>query len=142
MQQGSVPRRLRAPGLAAVALIAAALLAFGSLEAHAAGSSLRIAAFTIQQLDPYKLTSDDEVNVYNLIFDALIVPSPHDGRPIPHLAESWETPDETTWIFHLRKGVYFQDGNPVFPEGQAREVTADDVVYSIERFQKVSTAFT
>lgn len=142
MQQGSVPRRLQATGLAGVALIVAALLAFGSFHAHAAGGSLRIAAFTIQQLDPYKLTSDDEVNVYNLIFDSLIVPSRKDGQPVPHLAESWETPDETTWIFHLRKGVYFQDGNPVFPEGQAREVTADDVVYSIERFQKVSTAFT
>src|SRR5690606_32586178 len=45
-------------------------------------------------------------------------------------------------FFHLRPGVYFQDGNPVFPEGQGREVTADDVVYSIQRFQEVSTAFT
>lgn len=41
----------------------------------------------------------------------------------PALAESWETPDQKTWIWHLRKGVKFHDGN---------EVTADDVKYSID----------
>ena len=41
----------------------------------------------------------------------------------PALAESWETPDAKTWIWHLRKGVKFHDGN---------EVTADDVKYSID----------
>ena len=41
----------------------------------------------------------------------------------PALAESWETPDETTWIFHLREGAKFHNGDPV---------TAEDVKYSIE----------
>jgi len=41
----------------------------------------------------------------------------------PALAESWETPDSKTWIWHLRKGVKFHDGS---------EVTADDVKYSID----------
>ncbi len=66
----------------------------------------------------------------------------HSFEPRPHLAESWETPDENTWIFHIRKGVYFQEGNEVFKKGAKREVTADDVVYSIKRFIDVSTAFT
>lgn len=42
----------------------------------------------------------------------------------PALAESWETPDAKTWVWHLRKGVKFHDGN---------EVTADDVKYSIDQ---------
>ena len=41
----------------------------------------------------------------------------------PALAESWETPDAKTWIWHLRKGVKFHDG---------AEMTADDVKYSID----------
>ena len=56
-------------------------------------------------------------------------------EPIPDLAESWEVSDDgTTIIFHLRQGMMFHDGNAVFPEGEGREVVADDVVYSIERF--------
>lgn len=41
----------------------------------------------------------------------------------PALAESWDAPDEKTWIFNLRQGVKFHDGS---------DVTAEDVVYSIE----------
>ncbi len=41
----------------------------------------------------------------------------------PALAESWEAPDETTWIFHLREDAVFHNGDPV---------TAEDVKYSIE----------
>ena len=45
-------------------------------------------------------------------------------RVIPDLAESYETPDPLTWTFHLRKGVKTSDGV---------EVTADDVVWSLNR---------
>lgn len=40
----------------------------------------------------------------------------------PALAESWETPDDLTYIFHLRKGVKFHSGKPF---------GSDDVVYSL-----------
>ncbi len=43
---------------------------------------------------------------------------------VPELAESWEQPDETTYVFHLVKGVKFHNG---------REMTAEDVKYSFER---------
>lgn len=37
-----------------------------------------------------------------------------DGSVIPDLASSWETPDQgKTWIFHLQKGINWQDGKPV-----------------------------
>ena len=45
------------------------------------------------------------------------------------LAESWESPDEETLIFHLRKGVYWQDKPPV----NGREFVADDVVFTFNR---------
>ncbi len=41
----------------------------------------------------------------------------------PALAESWETPDDTTYLFHLRKGVKFHDGT---------EMKAADVKYSFD----------
>jgi peptide/nickel transport system substrate-binding protein len=43
------------------------------------------------------------------------------GELVPMLAERWETPDPTTWIFHLRQDVKWQNGDPV---------TAHDVVHS------------
>lgn len=121
------------------------LIAFGVPPAVMAqardGGTLRIAASSIQQLDPYKTAANDEIDACTLVYDPLFILSKNNFKPIPHLAESWENPDDTTWIFHLRKGVLFHDGNAVFPKGTKREMTADDVVYSIERFRKVSTAF-
>ncbi len=50
------------------------------------------------------------------------------------LAESWTQPNETTYIFKLRKGVRWQNKPPV----NGRELTAEDVVYSVERFKTVT----
>ena len=47
-----------------------------------------------------------------------------DSQMIPGLATSWKTIDDKTWEFKLRKGVKFHDGS---------ELTADDVVFSINR---------
>jgi peptide/nickel transport system substrate-binding protein len=48
---------------------------------------------------------------------------------IGNLAESWEEPDPTTIIYHIRQGIHFHDKPPV----NGREMTADDVVYSFQR---------
>lgn len=42
------------------------------------------------------------------------------------LAESWDMPDETTIIYHIRKGVYWQDKPGVM---SSRELTAEDVAF-------------
>ena len=46
------------------------------------------------------------------------------------LAESWSQPNETTYVFKLRRGVRWHPKPPV----NGRELTADDVVYTIDRF--------
>ena len=46
------------------------------------------------------------------------------------LAESWEQPDPLTIIVHLRKDVRWQNKPPV----NGRELVADDVVYSYNRY--------
>ncbi len=45
------------------------------------------------------------------------------------LAESWELADPETVIFQIRKGVHFHDKPPT----NGRELTADDVVFSLIR---------
>jgi peptide/nickel transport system substrate-binding protein len=47
----------------------------------------------------------------------------------PHLAESWERPNDTTYVFKLRKGVQFHNKAPV----NGRELTAEDVVFTFQR---------
>jgi peptide/nickel transport system substrate-binding protein len=48
----------------------------------------------------------------------------------PHLAESWEQPDDTTYIFHLRKGIKWHNKPPL----NGRELVADDVKFTFDRF--------
>ena len=48
----------------------------------------------------------------------------------PDLAERWEELDGTTYIFHLRRGVRWHNKPPV----NGRELTADDVKFTFERF--------
>src|SRR6266404_783357 len=48
----------------------------------------------------------------------------------PDLAESWTQPNDTTFVFKLRKGVRWHNKPPV----NGRELTADDVKYTYERF--------
>ncbi|MDQ3579833.1 MAG: ABC transporter substrate-binding protein, partial [Actinomycetota bacterium] len=47
-----------------------------------------------------------------------------DLQLVPLLAESWSQPDPLSYVFKLRSGVKFWDGT---------DLTADDVVFSIER---------
>ena len=51
---------------------------------------------------------------------------------VPSLALSYENPEPTKWIFHLREGVNFHDGSPF---------TADDVVFSFERTKTATSSF-
>ena len=48
----------------------------------------------------------------------------------PDLAERWEEPDDTTYIFHLRQGVTWHNKPPV----NGRELVAQDVKFSFDRF--------
>ena len=48
----------------------------------------------------------------------------------PDLAERWDTPDDTTYVFHLRHGVHWQNKPPV----NGRELVAEDVKFTFDRF--------
>jgi peptide/nickel transport system substrate-binding protein len=49
------------------------------------------------------------------------------------LVESWRQPNETTYVFEIRKGVRWHAKPPV----NGRELTAEDVQYTVERFLTV-----
>ncbi|MCL5076155.1 MAG: ABC transporter substrate-binding protein, partial [Chloroflexi bacterium] len=74
-------------------------------------------------LDPHKEPAETTARLTEQIYSTLVKLNPN-MQVVPDLASSWETPDPKTYIFHLRKGVKFHNG---------RELTADDVKYSIER---------
>lgn len=114
----NAPRRL-------AALLAAALL---SCVSPARGAELRIGlAADVTSMDPHFLNLAPNSNISWHVFDALTHVD-EDARLIPGLAESWRAIDGTTWEFKLRRGVKFHDGG---------ELTAEDVIASIERTQKV-----
>jgi peptide/nickel transport system substrate-binding protein len=74
-------------------------------------------------LDPHRAQSLFDYDVKDSMFAGLISDEFTDG-PRGALAESWESPDASTYIFKLRKGARFHDGSPV---------TADSVKSSFER---------
>ncbi len=77
--------------------------------------------------DPIRSTATAMVEVMFMLGDTL-VSMDYDLKTIqPGLAEKWDISDDgRTYTFHLRKDVKFCDGRPM---------TADDVVYSIQRWQ-------
>ncbi len=69
------------------------------------------------------------IQVHNLIYEQLVRYDPEKKTVIPLLAESYKvSEDGLTWTFKLRKGVKFQNGDPM---------TAADVKYSIERTMRI-----
>ncbi|MGJ0637360.1 ABC transporter substrate-binding protein [Xenorhabdus bovienii] len=74
-------------------------------------------------LDAHKVEGYTEFNIIHDFFDGLVY-TDNKGDIIPKLATSWETEDNKTWIFHLRKGAKWSDGSPI---------TAHDVIFSWQR---------
>lgn len=63
-------------------------------------------------LDPRVGTDAQSEHIDPLIFDSLVKRNAHFGID-PWLAERWETPNPLTYIFHLRSGVKFHNGQPL-----------------------------
>ena len=63
-------------------------------------------------LDSGTQTDGESARVIGTIVDGLVALEGTSTKPIPWLAESWETEDSQTWTFHLRQGVKFHDGTP------------------------------
>ena len=74
------------------------------------GGTLKVALESdVIGIDPHGASAGVDRNVYTSIYNALVAPDPN-LNIVPDLAESWTTPDDTTYVFKLRSGVKFHDG--------------------------------
>jgi peptide/nickel transport system substrate-binding protein len=93
---------------------------------HASASDPSTLTFLLESnptnLDPRYATDAQSQHIDGLLFSSLLE---RDSEMKLHgdLAESWDTPDPRTYVFHLRKDVRFQDG---------RLLTSDDVKSTFE----------
>ncbi|WP_175614609.1 ABC transporter substrate-binding protein [Piscibacillus halophilus] len=81
-------------------------------------------------LDPHKTPAHSSVRIYSQVYSGLVT-FDENMEVVPDLAEEWDQPDDSTYVFTLREGVQFHNGN---------EVTAEDVKYSFERILDEETA--
>ncbi|NAW70032.1 oligopeptide ABC transporter substrate-binding protein OppA [Vibrio sp. V27_P1S3P104] len=84
----------------------------------------------VATIDPHKSQGVPESHVIRDLLEGL-VNQDADGNVIPGVAESWETTDNQTYTFHLRKEAKWSNGDPV---------TAQDFVYSWQRALDPATA--
>ena len=97
------------------------LMAFSSM---AADKEITIALTAdAVHVDPQQGNELSSNIMFNHFYDTLVRRTA-DLSFVPGLAESWELKDDVTWVFHLRKGVKFHNGE---------ELKASDVLFSIER---------
>jgi peptide/nickel transport system substrate-binding protein len=75
------------------------------------------------QLDPWTSSNFSSLQGYEHVYESL---TGYDEKTsiIPALAEKWDTPDDKTYVFTLRKGVKFHNG---------QDLTGADVAYSLEK---------
>lgn len=76
-----------------------------------------------QSMDPATFRGRETETVVRNMFDALLTRTT-DGRVVPELAESWIQVDDLTYIFTLRNGPKFHNGDAV---------AVEDVVFTFER---------
>nr|VFJ63694.1 MAG: peptide/nickel transport system substrate-binding protein [Candidatus Kentron sp. FW] len=77
----------------------------------------------LQSLDPHGLLETFTLGFLGNVYESLTAYDT-ELKLIPALAESWHAPEPDKWVFNLRKGVEFHNGNPF---------NADDVIFSYKQ---------
>lgn len=80
--------------------------------------------------DPAIVTAVSSFDLITVVYERL-VEFDEAGEPQPMLAESWDIPDDQTYVFTLREGVTFHNGQPL---------TAADVKHTFDRIKDEATA--
>lgn len=101
------------------------LLVAAGAAAQAEGPTLTIGINAeVLSLDPHSVPPAIIGNrIYHMIFDQL-TRTDNQGAVQPMLATAWEATDDTTWVFQLREGVVFHNGETM---------TAADAAFSLNR---------
>jgi peptide/nickel transport system substrate-binding protein len=106
------------------------LLAVALAQTPQFGGTLNVAVSEpIPSLDMQRAITPGVVNVLINVYEPLVTKD-FGGAVLPALAHSWDvSADQLTYTFYLREGVKFHDGS---------DLTADDVVASLERMRSVT----
>ncbi|WP_245288148.1 ABC transporter substrate-binding protein [Bradyrhizobium sp. Ec3.3] len=103
---------------------------------NAASLRVGVSAADIATLDPARASNTQDMTIVSWVFNGLVrfVPGGADPTKIePDLAESWTSSDDgLVWTFKLRKDVKFH--------GEYGTLTADDVVFSLQRAKNPETS--
>src|SRR5262245_55946611 len=142
MTQASAVSRRDILKLGATAAVAGAAVATGAPRGAEAQTPKRGGTFRIRHhvqpvhFDPQQTIAFPTMMALSYCMSRLVKikagPSVVPGtQPIEgDVAESWTQPNETTYVFKLRKGVRWHPKPPV----NGRELTAEDIKYTYERF--------
>ena len=105
---------------------------FAVSEAQVSGGTLTVAQEAdVVDLDPHTTSAYSTTVVLDQIYDSLLALD-SSGEVLPSLAESWEVSENgLTYTFTLRASLAFSNGDAL---------TADDVVYSLNRILNPETA--
>jgi ABC-type transport system substrate-binding protein len=130
---------LRTPLLLA-ALGAAALAIFASCGRDPDTAPLRVYRHSLDEaptsLDPVHAATVYSNYVIRAAYDTLYayeyLARPYELEPNLAAAMPEVSPDGLAYTISLKRGVRFVD-DPAFPDGKGRELTAQDVVYSLQR---------
>jgi oligopeptide transport system substrate-binding protein len=69
-----------------------------------------------EHIDPHLNTTLDSYQAINALFDGLTEIDPESGDTKPLVAESFSSnEDATVWVFKIRSGMTFSDGEPILP---------------------------
>lgn len=107
-------RPLRFASRALFALVAGCALALSGCGGGKppANTVVMLIESSPSNLDPRIGTDAQSAHIDMLLFDTLVRHNSRFGFQ-PYLATSWQTPDPVTYIFHLRPGVTFSNGQPL-----------------------------
>ena len=113
-------------GLTSCATTASSAEPFFGVNQPATGQVLRyVNGPEPASIDPHLPDGQPEARIIMALFEGLTEYDPKTLKPIPALAERWETNQQLTeYTFHLRKNGRWSDGIPI---------TAEDFVYSLRR---------
>ena len=107
------------------------LAAPAAITSNAQANGVLIDARTTEAagLDPHNVAALANFRITHLLYEGLTwLDEQLTIQPL--LAESWDIPDPQTYVFHLRQGVKFHNGD---------ELTAEDVKATVERILDEAT---
>lgn len=109
---------------------AAAEEATSAGEPKAGGDLTVVLDGEIDTIDPHKSVTIVGAQVWPNIFEGLVKQNANLDTVEPLLADSWEQPDDLTYVFKLHEGVKFHNG---------KDFKAEDVKYTFDRVMDEAT---